>query len=233
MQAASEAALASVSIQGAGNLRRLGPLLQRPDPPLFTDGLAMDRVLQPLQERLKLVDSLLQGFDAPLVRRNMGLGTQIRCPPSSTQLNDTPKDRDATNWAPAGIAGTRHSRNLPLPPSQEPREGRRKQDPTSGTERTGLVTKTTRPPTCPEVHVAEGDHLRDRTFLRSAPPTDAPPERGAANPRQPPGAVAPAAALASSPESAHDEGREEQEPRIERSRTIGSDLDRPPAPTLA
>jgi hypothetical protein len=35
----------------------------------------MDRVLQPLQERFKLVDSLLQGFDAPLVRRNMGLGT--------------------------------------------------------------------------------------------------------------------------------------------------------------
>jgi hypothetical protein len=108
----------------------------------------MDRVLQTLQERFKLVDSLLQGFDTPLMPRK-GLASRVRGPPSATQLNDTAKDRDATNRAPAWIAGARHSRNLPLPPSQEPREGRRKQDPTSGTDRTGLVTKTTRQPTCP------------------------------------------------------------------------------------
>jgi hypothetical protein len=172
----------------------------------------MDRVLQPLQERFKLVDSLLQGFDAPLVRRNMGLGTQIRCPPSSTQLSDTPKDRDATNRAPAWIAGTRHSRNLPLPPSQEPREGRRKQDPTSGTDRTGLVTKTTRPPTSP------ASLWRKVIILATAP---------SCGPRPPMHRLNVAQRTASGtrrrrsrggarvlPETAHDEGREEQEPRI-------------------
>ena len=49
----------------------------------------MDRVLQPLQERFKLVDSLLQGFDAPLVPRIRRLGSRVRGPPSATQLNDT------------------------------------------------------------------------------------------------------------------------------------------------
>ena len=173
----------------------------------------MDRVLQPLQERLKLVDSLLQGLDAPLVGRNMCLGTQIRCPPSSTQLNDTPKDRDATNRVPAWIAGTRHSRNLPLPPFQEPREGRRKQDPTNGRDRTGLVTKTTRPPTCPEVHVAEGDHPRDRTFLRPARPSMHRLNVAQRTRVRHPGRRSRGGASVL-PESAHDEGREEQAPRI-------------------
>jgi hypothetical protein len=47
----------------------------------------MDRVLQPLEERLKLVDSPLQGFDAPLVPCIRCLGSRI--PPAATQLDDT------------------------------------------------------------------------------------------------------------------------------------------------
>ena len=121
----------------------------------------MDRVLQPLQQRFKLVDSLLKGFDTPLVSRS--LKTRIRGPPAAPQLNHTAEDRHATHRPPTWIAGTRHGRNLPLPLSRNPPEGRRKQDPTSGTGRTGLVTKITRQPTCPEVDVAEGDYLRDRT----------------------------------------------------------------------
>jgi hypothetical protein len=78
MQRRSDAALASVSVQGAGNLRRLGPLLQRVDPPTLADGLAIERVLQPLKERLELVDSLLQGFDAPLVPRSRRSSARLR-----------------------------------------------------------------------------------------------------------------------------------------------------------
>ena len=149
-----QAALAGVSAQRAGNLRRVAPLLQRLDPPTLADGLAMDRVLQPLKERFKAVDSLLQSVHAPLVARSSRLGSRVRGPPAATQLNDTAEDRHATNRAPAWIAGTRHSKNLPLPPSRKPPEGRRKQDPTSGTGRTGLPAKTTRQPTCPATSAA-------------------------------------------------------------------------------
>jgi hypothetical protein len=79
----SEASLASVSVQGAGHLRRLGLLLERADPPTFAHGLAMDRILERLKERFQLVDSLLQSLDAPLVARIRGLGSRIRGPPSA------------------------------------------------------------------------------------------------------------------------------------------------------
>jgi hypothetical protein len=59
----------------------------------------MDRVLEPLQERFKLVDSTLQGCDTPLMPRR-SLGSRVRSPPYATQLNDPAKDRDATNRAP-------------------------------------------------------------------------------------------------------------------------------------
>jgi len=92
----------------------------------------MDRVLQPLMQRFKLVDSLLQGFDAPLVPRSRRLGSRVRGPPTASQLNDAAEDRHATHRPPAWIAGTRHCRNLPPPLSRKPREGRRKQDPRRG-----------------------------------------------------------------------------------------------------
>src|SRR5688572_9927977 len=103
----------------------------------------MDRILQSLKERFKLVDSLLQSLDAPLVSPIRGLGSRLWGPPSAAQLNDAAENRRAANRAPAWIAGTRHIENLRLPPSRKPREGRRKQDPTSGTGRTGLVSKAT------------------------------------------------------------------------------------------
>ena len=41
----------------------------------------MDRVLQPLQERFELVDSLLKGFDTPLVPRTAwGAASGARLP---------------------------------------------------------------------------------------------------------------------------------------------------------
>jgi len=49
----------------------------------------MDRILRRLKERCKLVDSLLQSLDAPLVAHIRGLGSRIRGPPSAAQLNDT------------------------------------------------------------------------------------------------------------------------------------------------
>jgi hypothetical protein len=82
----------------------------------------MDRVLQPLQQRFKLVDSLLKGFDTPLVSRR-GLGSRIRGPPAATQLNHTAENRHATHRPPTWIAGTRHGRNLPLPLFSEAARG--------------------------------------------------------------------------------------------------------------
>src|SRR5215218_10851234 len=111
----SDAALASVSAQSARDLRRLAPLLQRCDPPAFADGLSMDRVLEPLEERFKLVDPLLQNFDAPLMPRSSCLGGRVRGPPAATQLDDAAEDRRATPRATTGIAGTRHGGTLPLP----------------------------------------------------------------------------------------------------------------------
>ena len=57
----------------------------------------MTRVLQPLEERLKLVDPPLQGFDAPLVPRIRRLRSRVRGPPAATQLNDTGEDRNSTH----------------------------------------------------------------------------------------------------------------------------------------
>ncbi len=85
----------------------------------------MDRVLQPLEERLKLLDSPLQRCDAPLVPRIRRLGSRVRSPPAATQLNDPGEDRNSTHRPPAWIAGTRHGANLRLPLSRKPREGRR------------------------------------------------------------------------------------------------------------
>src|SRR5215218_3235484 len=149
----SDAALASVSAQGAGDLRRLGPLLQRADPPTFADRLAVDRVLEPLEERFQLVDPLLQDFDTPLLPRR--LGRRVGGPPGATHLNHAAENRRPAHRAPTWIAGTRHGRGPPTASfSWKPRERRRKQDPTSGAGRTGrLVSKTTRQPTCPPLGV--------------------------------------------------------------------------------
>jgi hypothetical protein len=109
----SEAALASVSAQGAGDLRRLAPLLQRCDPLVFADGLSMDGVLEPLEERFKPVDPPLQDFNAPLMSRSGRLGG-VRGPPAAAQLDDTAEDRCATPHGPTRIAGTRHRRKPPI-----------------------------------------------------------------------------------------------------------------------
>src|ERR671914_366536 len=132
-EARSDAAVASVPAQSARDLRRLAPLLQRCDPPAFADGLSMDRVLEPLEERFKLVDPLLQNFDAPLMPRSSCLGGRVRGPPAATQLDDAAEDRRATPRATTWIAGTRHGGKPPTASfSWKPRERRRKQDPTSG-----------------------------------------------------------------------------------------------------
>src|SRR5918999_3136809 len=156
-EACSDAALASVSAQSARDLRRLAPLLQRCDPPAFADGLSMDRVLEPLEERFKLVDPLLQNFDAPLMPRSSCLGGRVRGPPAATQLDDAAEDRHATPRATTWIAGTRHGGKPPTASfSCKPRERRRKQDPTSGAGRTGrLASKTTRQP-----HASRSDGCR-------------------------------------------------------------------------
>jgi hypothetical protein len=75
----------------------------------------MDRVLEPLEERFKLVDPLLQNFDAPLMPRSSCLGGRVRGPPAATQLDDAAEDRRATPRATTWIAGTRHGGTLPLP----------------------------------------------------------------------------------------------------------------------
>ena len=103
----SEAALAGVTAQGAGKLRRLALLLQSADPLTLADGLAMDRVLQPLEERFKLVGSPLQGLDAPLVPRIRRLGSRVRGPPAATQLNNASEDRQTR--APAAHLDCRNS----------------------------------------------------------------------------------------------------------------------------
>jgi hypothetical protein len=143
--------LASVSAESTGDLRRLAPLLQRCDPLVFADGLSMDGVLEPLEERFKLVNPLLQDFNAPRMPRSRRLGGRARRPPAATQLDDTAEDCRATPPGPPWIAGTRRPRKPPTASfSWKPRERRRKQDPTSGAGRTGrLATKTTRQPTCP------------------------------------------------------------------------------------
>jgi hypothetical protein len=87
--------------RAAGDLRRLRSLLKRANPPTFADGLAIDCVLQPPKQRLKLVDPLLQRFDAPLMSRSSRLGRRVRGPPSATQLNDTAENRHATHRPPA------------------------------------------------------------------------------------------------------------------------------------
>jgi hypothetical protein len=102
----SEAALASVTAQGAGNRRRRGPLLERVEPPALADGLAMDRVLQTLEQRLKLVNSPLQGFDAPLLRCVGRLGSRVRGPPTASQLNNAFEPPQRPRRPPAWIAGT-------------------------------------------------------------------------------------------------------------------------------
>ena len=51
-------------------------------------------------------------------------GSRVLRPPAATQLNDTAEDRNSTHRATAWIAGTRHGRNLRLPRSLQPREGR-------------------------------------------------------------------------------------------------------------
>jgi hypothetical protein len=109
----SEAALASVSAQSARDLRRLRPLRQRCDPLIFADGLSMDGVLEPLEERFELVDPLLQDFNAPLMPRSRRLGGRARGPPAATQLDDTAEDRRATPHGPTRIAGARHRRKPP------------------------------------------------------------------------------------------------------------------------
>jgi hypothetical protein len=109
----SEAALASVSAQGAGDLRRLAPLLQRCDPLVFADRLSMDGVLEPLEERFKPVDPPLQDFNAPLMPRSRRLGGRVRGPPAAAQLDDTAEDRRATPHGPTRIAATRHRRKPP------------------------------------------------------------------------------------------------------------------------
>jgi hypothetical protein len=88
----------------------------------------MDRVLQPLQERFKLVDSLLQGFDTPLVPRK-GLRNRVRGPPSATQFGNPFANTGGSNsrgyssriTCPADTAARSAARwCLPFDPSAEP-----------------------------------------------------------------------------------------------------------------
>jgi hypothetical protein len=112
----------------------------------------MDGVLESLEQRFKLVDPLLQDFNALLMSLSRRSGGHVRGPTAASQLNDTAENRHATQRPPAWISATRHGRNLLLPLCRTPREGRRKQDPTSGTGRIGrLVPKTTGALSCAQV----------------------------------------------------------------------------------
>jgi hypothetical protein len=56
----------------------------------------MDSVLQALDEGFKLVDSVLQDFNAPLMPCSRRLGGRARGPPAAGHLDDTAEDPRAT-----------------------------------------------------------------------------------------------------------------------------------------
>jgi hypothetical protein len=103
---------ASVSAYGAEHARRLVLLLQRIHPPALADRLAVDRVLEPFEERFKVVDPLLQGLDTPLMILSGFRGGSLERPPSATQLNDTVEKPCSARRGPASIAGTAHVPSL-------------------------------------------------------------------------------------------------------------------------
>ena len=131
----------------------------------------MDRVLQPLEERLKLVDSSLQGLDAPLVPRIRRPGSRVRSPPAATQLNNASEDRQTPHRPPTWIAGTRDGPTLRLPLSRKPREGRRSKTQRAVTGRAGLISKTRQPRARPRPRASwcPPDSSLGRTLSESVP----------------------------------------------------------------
>jgi hypothetical protein len=92
------------------------------------------------------------------VPRSSHLGSGGRSAAAATQLDNTAEDRHATQRATAWLAGTRHGLNPLTASFSVAARGEEEANPTSGTGRTGRVSKTTRQPTCPATSAAADAH---------------------------------------------------------------------------